>query len=245
MGQKEARRMRKAVFFDLDGTLLPLDMDTFMRGYMKAIVENGFYSRISERKGEEIFGRAVVAMALNDGRALNRDVFFDVIAKESGADRDMLIAHMDAFYTGEFLQLKAATRADKHVKQTIEVLREKGYRLILATNPMFPPVATDTRVRWAGLDPGDFEYITYYDNSRYCKPNPKYFEEILDHIGLSAAECYIVGNDVRDDLSAVALGFEAFLVLDHVIGDVEKGPKCQKGSYSDLLRFAENLPRII
>jgi HAD superfamily hydrolase (TIGR01549 family) len=237
--------MRKAVFFDLDGTLLPLDMDAFMAGYMKAIAENGFYGRISEKKGEEIFGRAVTAMALNDGRGLNRDVFFDVIASESGADRDMLIAHMEAFYMGEFLQLQAATRADEHVKRTIRVLKDKGYRLILATNPLFPPVATDTRVRWAGLEPGDFEYITYYDNAHYCKPNPKYFEEILQSTGLAADECYIVGNDVRDDLSAVALGFEAFLVLDHVIGDVEKGPPCQKGSYSELLSFAENLPRII
>ncbi len=237
--------MRRAVFFDLDGTLLPLNMDAFMHGYLKAILRNGFYRKISEEKGEEIFGRAVMAMIANDGRALNRDVFFDVIEAHSGADRDALIAHMDMFYRHEFLELQAATRADEHVKQTVQVLKDKGYRLILATNPLFPPVATDTRISWAGLKPGDFEYITYYDNARYCKPNPKYFEEILDHTGLIASECYIVGNDVRDDLSAVALGFEAFLVLDHVIGDIEKGPPCQQGSYSDLLRFAENLPRII
>ena len=237
--------MRKAVFFDLDGTLLPLDMDAFTHYYMKAIKQNGFYQKISEEKGEEIFGRALVAMITNDGRALNRDVFFDVIAAESDADRDELTAHMDGFYTNEFLQLQAATRADENVKRTIEVLKAKGYRRILATNPLFPPVATDTRLRWAGLEPEDFEYITYYDNSRWCKPNAGYFNEILDHTGLAAQECYIVGNDVRDDLSAVALGFEAFLVLDHVIGDIEKGPPCHKGSYSDLLRFAENLPRII
>ncbi len=237
--------MRKAVFFDLDGTLLPLDMDAFTHYYMKAIKQNGFYEKISAHNGGDIFGRALVAMIQNDGRALNRDVFFEVIAQESDADRDELIAHMDGFYTNEFLQLKAATRADEHVKKTIEVLKGKGYRLILATNPLFPPVATNTRLRWAGLEPEDFEYITYYDNARWCKPSAGYFNEILDHTGLAASECYIVGNDVRDDLSAVALGFEAFLVLDHVIGDIEKGPPCQKGSYSDLLRFAENLPRII
>ena len=237
--------MRKAVFFDLDGTLLPMDMDAFTHYYMKAIKQNGFYDMISEENGGDIFGRALMAMMQNDGQALNRDVFFDVIAQESNADRDELIAHMDGFYTNEFLQLQAATRTDEHVKRTIEVLCDKGYRRILATNPLFPPVATDTRLRWAGLEPEDFEYITYYDNARWCKPSAGYFNEILDHTGLAASECYIVGNDVRDDLSAVALGFEAFLVLDHVIGDIEKGPPCQKGSYSDLLRFAENLPRII
>jgi len=237
--------MRKAVFFDLDGTLLPLDMDTFIYAYKKAIAGNGFYNWISEDNGEEIFGRAVVAMVTNDGRALNRDVFLDALSAESGADRNMLLDHMNEFYTNEYLQLESATQANEYVKRTIDILKEKGYRRILATNPLFPPVATDMRVKWAGLDPTDFEYITYYDNSHYCKPNKKYFEEILDHTRLKAEECYIVGNDVRDDLSAVGLRCEAFLVLDHVIGDIEKGPECQKGNYSDLLRFAEKLPRII
>ena len=237
--------MKKAVFFDLDGTLLPLDMDKFMAAFMKVVVESGFFEKISAEAGEDIFWRALLAMLDNDGRALNRDVFFEVIAAESGADRDELIAHMEAFYRGEFLRLQHVTRADKHVKRTVEVLKDKGYRLILATNPLFPPVATNTRVRWAGLKPEDFEYITYYDNSHYCKPKAGYFQEILERTGLAAEECYIVGNDVRDDLSAVELGFEAFLVLDHVIGDIEKGPPCQKGSYSDLLRFAKNLPKII
>jgi HAD superfamily hydrolase (TIGR01549 family) len=237
--------MRKAVFFDLDGTLLPLDMDDFMAVYMKAIEENGFFEKISEKTGGDIFWRALVAMLNNDGRALNRDVFFEVIAEESDANPDDLIAHMEAFYRGEFLRVQKVTRADEYVKRTVKVLKDKGYRLILATNPLYPPVATDARVRWAGLEPDDFEYITYYDNSHYCKPKPEYFNEILERTGLAAEECYIVGNDVSDDLSAVALGFEAFLVLDHVIGDIEKGPPCQKGNYSDLLKFAENLPQVI
>ena len=75
--------MRKAVFFDLDGTLLPLDMGEFLRLYFTAVKESGFYSRISEKSGEKIFNAAVYAMLKNDGKALNSEVFFRTIESMS------------------------------------------------------------------------------------------------------------------------------------------------------------------
>ena len=87
-------------------------------------------------------------------------------------------------------------------------------------------------------------HISYYDNSRYCKPSPGYFTEILDKLGLSAEQCYMVGNDVKDDMSAIALGFEGFLLTDHLIGDKGKVIKCKKGDYSELLKLVKSLPRI-
>ncbi|MDD5018402.1 MAG: HAD family hydrolase [Eubacteriales bacterium] len=236
--------MRKAFFFDLDGTLLPLDMDAFSRLYFGAIKKSGFFDRICENRGEGIFEKAIYEMMQNDGRANNRDVFFQAIEDMSGAAPDDLMPHMERFYRNEYKQVRKCTRMDGRVKESIKELKDKGYRLVLATNPLFPPIATDQRVEWAGLSPNDFEYISYYNNSSYCKPNPNYFLEILDHMGLDADECYIVGNDVRDDMSAAALGFEGFLVLDHVIGDIEKVPECKKGDYSDLLDFARSLPQI-
>ena len=236
--------MRTAVFFDLDGTLLPMDMDLFTRLYFKAVKEAGLFDRISGQKGEEIFGRAVYAMLANDGRDLNKNVFFGVIKKESGIKTESLMRYMDCFYDNEFKQLKQSTYAHEAVHRVVKALKEKGYRLILATNPVFPRIATDQRIEWAGLSSDDFEYITYYDNARYCKPNPKYYIEILENTGLSAEECYMVGNDVAEDMCAVTLGFKGFLVLDHLIGDIRKGPECEAGDYSGLLDFAESLQHI-
>jgi len=31
-----------------------------------------------------------------------------------------------------------------------------GFRVALATNPIFPAIATEKRIRWAGLTPEDF-----------------------------------------------------------------------------------------
>ncbi|MBQ1492474.1 MAG: HAD family hydrolase, partial [Blautia sp.] len=92
-----------------------------------------------------------------------------------------------------------------------------GARVILATNPLFPMVATYSRIRWAGLTPEDFELITTYDNSTTCKPNPAYYLEILEKTGLRPEECLMVGNDVGEDMVAETLGMKVFLLTDCLI----------------------------
>ncbi len=236
--------MKKAVFFDLDGTLLPLDMEKFMHGYDALIDQSGLFEFLGGTHTKPAFKKSIHAMLQNDGRAFNSDVFLNTLYAETKADPDAVSQRFDAFYRNGFLSLKSCTRTDRHAIKTVSLLRQKGYRLVLATNPLFPPVATNARIKWAGLDINDFEYISYFDNSRYCKPNPEYFLEILDKTGLSARECYFVGNDVADDMACLSLGFEGFLVLDHLIGDARRVPSCAKGYYSDLLGFAESLPKI-
>ncbi len=232
--------MRNTFFFDLDGTLLPMNMDAFTDIYFRGVKKSGIFDRICEEKGQEIFGKAVFETMANDGTMTNEGLFFSVIKRESGVDQQDLIPLIDSFYNNEFKDTQRCTRMDERVVETIKTLKNKGYRLVLATNPLFPEIATNQRIEWAGLSPGDFEYVSYYDNSSYCKPNPGYFNEILQKRGLSAEECYFVGNDVTDDMCALHLGFEGYLVLDHVIGDTEK-VTCEKGNYSDLLDFAKNL----
>ena len=103
-----------------------------------------------------------------------------------------------------------------------------GYRVALATNPLFPAIATHSRVRWAGLQPEDFDHITTYENSSFCKPNPLYYREILDRLGLRAEECVMVGNDALEDVAAAKLGLPVFLLTHSLIEregvDVNKLP---------------------
>ncbi len=235
--------MRKAVFFDLDGTLLPLHMDEFTKTYFSLIKQSGFIDLFGT-DGEKVFGSGIYAILNNDGALLNRDIFLKTVSAASRLDTDAIQSYMDRFYTNDFSALKSCSHVEESAVKTVAVLKSKGYRLILSTNPIFPASATNARIEWAGLDVNDFEYVSYYDNSHYCKPNLEYFKEILDHTGLKADDCYVVGNDVVEDMCAVSLGFEGFLVLDNMIGDLGKVPPCVQGNYSDLLSFAKNLPPV-
>ena len=48
-----------------------------------------------------------------------------------------------------------------NLSRTIQELKEKGYNIILATNPIFPKVATLNRIKWANLNPNDFIYYFF------------------------------------------------------------------------------------
>ena len=117
-----------------------------------------------------------------------------------------------------------------------------GYKTVLATNPIFPAVATESRMRWAGLEPSDFEYYTTYENSHYGKPNLKYYEEVLEKIGAKAEECLMVGNDVTEDMVVTKLGMKVFLLTDCIINkqneDINKYPY---GTFEDLLHYLHAL----
>ncbi|MBQ1228296.1 MAG: HAD-IA family hydrolase, partial [Firmicutes bacterium] len=83
-----------------------------------------------------------------------------------------------------------------------------------------------------------FEFMTLMDNSHFCKPNPGYYEEILDRLGLAPEECLMVGNDVQEDMSAENLGIKVFLMTDDLINrtgeDVSHIPQ---GDFTELFEY--------
>jgi FMN phosphatase YigB (HAD superfamily) len=124
----------------------------------------------------------------------------------------------------------------------MDLLKSKGIRIVLATNPLFPAIATHSRARWAGLHPEDFELITTYENSRHCKPNPDYYRDILETLKVRPEECVMVGNDVGEDMIAGELGMQVFLLTDCLINkhnaDISRYPQ---GSFDALLDFIGGL----
>ena len=131
------------------------------------------------------------------------------------------------------------------MSETIDILKSKGYKLILATNPAFPLVATANRVRWAGLEPKIFDYISVYDNSHFCKPNSRYFLEITNKLGLKCEECLMVGNDVTEDMCTKSLGMETYLVKDCLLNrDNLNYSEFNQGMFKDFADYAKQLPKL-
>jgi len=111
---------------------------------------------------------------------------------------------------------------------------------------LFPRKAILHRINWAGLKPEDFIYISSYEKNHYCKPQIKFYEEILKDIGKSAEKCLMVGNDVQEDLIAGKLGMKTFLITDHMLHRTKEVVKTDyEGSYKEFYDFACNLPKIV
>lgn len=234
--------MITACLFDLDGTLLPMDQDEFVKAYFSGLVRAMIPYGYDPQLLVKAIGAGTMAMVQNDGSARNEAVFWKTAAKVFGRDIQSDEALFLHFYENEFQQVQNVCGKNPLAVQAIANIRAMGYRTILATNPLFPPAATRSRVRWAGLMPEDFELITTYDNSSFCKPNLDYYREILEKQGLKAEECLMVGNDVSEDMAAQALGMRVFLLTDCLINrngeDISAFPN---GGFPELLTYVKAL----
>ena len=236
-------RKKDTVFFDLDGTLLPLDMDAFMTIYMQKIekLANGDLEGISP----ELLNESFKYMMSDKHPALtNKQAFFGFLKEKANVPASVLEDWLAMFYGEPFDELKACSYVEPASADVVRILKSKGYRLVLATNPLFPRIATEKRIAWAGLSMSDFEYVTTYENACSAKPHLSYYREILSNLNLSGEQCYMVGNSVKEDLCAVSLGLDVFLLTNYLIGDINEAPECKKGNYSDLKKWAEALPPV-
>ena len=235
--------MIKNILFDLDGTLLPMDMEKFTQGYFKRLVMKAAPHGYEPEKLMKSIWAGTAAMVKNNGGITNEEAFWNKFSEiygeeKAGADKPMF----DEYYRKEFSGVREDCGFDPAAAETVKTLKEKGFALVLATNPIFPAVATEIRVEWAGLDKNDFLLYTAYENSHYCKPNPKYYEEILKRLHMNAEECLMVGNDVNEDMVAETLGMKVFLLTDCLLNKDNKDISAYPhGGFPELLNFVEEL----
>jgi len=230
------------ILFDLDGTLLPMDQDVFVQSYFKRLAAKLAPLGYESRQLIKCIWTGTSAMIRNDGRCTNEEAFWAVFSQMYGAESLKDQPVFDAFYENEFQNVAQDCGFTPHANETIQALKKMGYRLALATNPIFPAVATESRMRWAGLQQGDFELYTTYENCSYCKPNPKYYQEILRQLGCSPEECLMVGNDVGDDMIAQTLGMKVFLLTDCLINRENADLSgYAKGSFPELMAYVQTL----
>ena len=230
------------ILFDLDGTLLPMDQDTFAKAYVKGltvVAEPAGYSPM-------IFSTAIMAgtaaMVKNNGEKTNKQVFWDTLERTYGESVRNDIHMFDEFYATDFQKIKDVCGFEPKAAELIRYIKERGFRVALATKPLFPAVATESRIRWAGLQPEDFELYTTYETSHYCKPNLAYYKEILQQLQVAPQECLMVGNDVSEDMIAEQLDMKVFLLTGCLINknnvDISVYPH---GEIDDLLDFIDTL----
>ena len=229
----------KAVLFDLDGTLLPQDQDVFVETYFRALSR-----RFADRYAPDALIAAVwhgtEAMMANDGSRTNEQAFWKAFAERLGEVAQADKAEFDRFYREEFNTVQAVCGFNPLVPATIARLHEQGFRLILATNPIFPYEAAVSRAAWAGIELSDFEWITTYENSRYSKPNPLYYQDIADQAGLPPEACLMVGNDVGDDMAAARIGMRVFLLTDCLINKTDESvDRYPHGGFAELCRYID------
>ena len=232
----------KTVLFDLDGTLLPMDQDTFVKAYLGGLVKIAAGYGYDPNLLAKSIMMGTYAMVKNDGSKSNEDAFWQYMQSVFG-DKIMGDYHIfDDYYRTDFQKVAEVCGNNPKANEIVKQVKAKGLRAILATNPLFPRIATESRARWAGLDKNDFDEITTFEDYTHCKPNLDYYRDIIAKFNLDPEECLMVGNDVDEDMITTRLGMRVFLLTDDIINksgtDINQFPH---GGFDELKQFIENL----
>lgn len=227
--------------FDLDGTLLPMDQDVFVKDYFTRLAQKLVPHGYDQKQLIACIWAGTAAMVKNDGSCTNEEAFWKCFAKSFGEKVLQDKPILDEYYHKEFQEVAKVCGYTEESKAVVDEIKSLGCRVALATNPLFPSVATESRIRWAGLAPSDFEIYTTYENSSYCKPNPDYYRDLLKKLDCKPEECLMVGNDVEEDMIARTVGMDVFLLTDCMINkygrDISAYPN---GGFKELREYIKN-----
>ncbi len=204
--------VKNALLIDFDNTLVLFNEDHFLYSYAKLAYpylqdffdESTFFQRLlqSTRK-----------MIHNDGRMTNVEAFtHHFISNTPSLSFDECINRFTKFYEESFHQLESIVSSVPYGRKLLEHVIEKGLQVVIATNPIFPELATKIRLGWANLSDLDIALMTHAENMSYCKPRPEYYQTILDMIHQKPEDCIMAGNDPISDMAASELGIQTFLV---------------------------------
>lgn len=281
----------RVVCFDMDGTLLPMDIDEFLGAYYKDIAAYVAKSGRDQEAFQAAFNAGVKAMVKNDGSRTNAEAYWgafgacmaaagDGAAGANAADDDAVAgvatggaaggddarvaasgaaaeaagadvagvvdewrAFLDTYYETDFAHIGDAVKPNPFAAQAVNTLVEKGYPVVLATQPMFPEQAVCWRLRWAGVDSSVFARITHYENSLAIKPQLRYYAENLAACGVRGEDVLMVGNNTVDDLVFAGLGADVYLTTDYLLNPANVDmSRVEHGTMEEFARWVEQLP---
>ncbi len=235
--------MIKAVCFDLDGTLLPLDIDTFCRTYFGMLADKMTPYGYEKRAFIGAIMRGSQAMYQNDGAQTNEQVFWQSFTESLGERARAHEPIFSSFYEHEFDAVRAVCGFDENAALALGACKEMGLKVAVATNPLFPEIATRKRLTWAGIDPASVSFYTTYEDHCYCKPNKGYYKEVAARLEVCPEECLMVGNDVVEDMAALDAGMQVFLLVnEHLINPQGKDITIYPhGDFVDLVQYIGSL----
>jgi hypothetical protein len=116
----------------------------------------------------------------------------------------------------------------------------QGFRIAIATDPVFPRKATYHRLRWAGLEPEQFEIVSSFEHFHFTKTHPAYYAEVLGRMGWPEGPVLMVGNDLERDIRpAQMLGLATYHVDEEPASP--SGPEAgARGKLADLRLWIES-----
>jgi FMN phosphatase YigB (HAD superfamily) len=218
--------MSLTLLFDLDDTLLDTNIETFIPAYFQSLSNYLGNYVPSDLMLRSLVSGMKIMMESEDPSHTLEDVFDADFYPKLGKPKTELLDIINDYYDNIFPDIRSATRVRPDAAPLIDWAFARGYRIAIATDPLLPRKATFHRLRWAGLDPFQFEVVSTFENFHFSKTTPAYFAEVLGQLGWPEGPVLMVGNDIERDLRpANKLGLKTYLID----GDSASSPGFEAG----------------
>ena len=232
---KRTKKNIKAILLDIDGTLLDINLNEYAKDYVKSLALK-VADKIPPSKFIPRLLKVGTLMVNNDGKMSNEQIFNKHFFPIMGyAQTDLEPIFLD-FHRNDFPKLQKHAKKKPEARTLVQKAIEKGLRVIIATTPLLPMIATIERLKWAGISDFPYDFIATYETMKSTKPNLLYYKQILETINCNAKNCMMVGDEDKD-MVAKRLGLTTFLVSN-------SNNKCQttlspdyKGTLYDLIEM--------
>ena len=207
--------MIRAVLFDLDDTLLGNDTDPFVQRYFGLLSQYTAVKMPPDQFTTALLRATREVINSTDISLTNHAVFWQAFSQFSATDVKVMEPFINEFYKDVFPQMRSLTSCRPVAQPLVDYCFRQGLQVIVATNPLFPKVAIEERLRWAGVPVAEQDYalVTTLENMHATKPNVAYYEEILQKVGIEADTAVMVGDDWTNDIEPAAqLGIRTFWI---------------------------------
>jgi hypothetical protein len=143
-----------------------MDQELFVGAYMKGLTIVAAPLGYEPKSFAKAVMMGTVAMVKNDGTKSNETAFWNALADRVGEKIKNHTHIFDEFYKNDFQKISQVCGFSPKAAEIIHTAKNEGFRVALATNPLFPVIATESRIRWAGLKPDDFEIVWHKEVKR-------------------------------------------------------------------------------
>ena len=231
--------MTYTLLFDLDDTLLDTNIESFIPAYFQAFSEHMAPFVSSSVMLPALISGFQKMMDNEDVTRTLQDVFEEDFYPKIGVNKQDLVEIIKDFYDNIFPKLSVTTDPRPDAVPLVEWAMSQGYRIAIATDPLFPRDATRHRLRWAGFDPDQFELVSSFENFHFSKSHAAYYAEMLGQLGWPDGPVLMIGNDMqRDIIPADMLGLKTYLIETESAS--KYGPEAGRGKLKDFRPWLES-----
>jgi len=140
--------MTLTLLLDLDDTLLDTNMGAFIPAYFQALSKHLAQYVQPEKMLPALMQGTQLMLASDDPARTLQEVFEAYFYPKLGIPKEQLNPVLEKFYDEVFPSIGAVTTKREGAVELVDWAFARGYRVAVATDPLFPLKAVHHRIRW-------------------------------------------------------------------------------------------------